>query len=228
MIQTPAKLYLTDAGVLTEEPALFSALLEKLPACIRGRLEGREESGPACLSAAAWSLLAAALEPYGIRLSGESISFGPKGKPFLTDRPELHFNLSHSGRRAICLLSDVECGCDIQKLSPGWERISRLFFAQEEQETLALTPPAERMALFYEIWAAKESYLKARGTGIAVPAGSFSVCGNGRLIRELRDPEGRAFSFYKVEQSGAYACVCCLQKVSEEGLLQLQHIDLTS
>ena len=92
------------------------------------------------------------------------------GKPFLTDYPELNFNLSHSGNYAVCVISERSIGVDIQTTDREHEGIAERFFTSDECEYIGESPDN-----FFEVWSMKESYLKARGTGMDVPLDSFSV-----------------------------------------------------
>lgn len=92
------------------------------------------------------------------------------GKPFLINKPNLHFNLSHSGDWLALLTSDCgPVGVDLeapQKVR-NFKQIAQHFFAPEEIEHLA---PLEGQLLtseFYRLWTLKEAFFKARGTGIS-------------------------------------------------------------
>ena len=51
---------------------------------------------------------------YGINLYNEPRAEGEHGKPFLSYRPSLHYNISHSGKYVVCILADQEVGIDVQ------------------------------------------------------------------------------------------------------------------
>ena len=92
------------------------------------------------------------------------------GKPFLTDYPDLRFNISHSGDYAVCAVSEKNIGVDLQTTDRTHEGIAERFFTADECEYIG-----ESAENFFEVWSRKESYLKARGTGLDVPLNSFSV-----------------------------------------------------
>lgn len=97
------------------------------------------------------------------------------GKPWLPEHPDFHFNLSHAGRWVVLACGDSEVGVDVEELRPGTdtEAIARRFFTPEEQRyVLEAADPLKR---FFEVWTAKESYLKYLGTGLRGGLGSFSV-----------------------------------------------------
>ena len=103
------------------------------------------------------------------------ITVGPYGKPEWQIE-DLYFSLSHSGNTAACAICDRPVGLDLQAPSPYREALVRRFFAPQEQQTLLSSK--DRDADFCRIWTMKESYLKARGTGLHTPLSSFSVFGD--------------------------------------------------
>jgi 4'-phosphopantetheinyl transferase len=88
----------------------------------------------------------------------------------------LHFNLSHT--RDLIVLAVTrgrEIGVDVERLR-GARRTGDLaarFFADFESERVASASEAERDDVFYQFWTLKESYIKARGLGLAIPLGQF-------------------------------------------------------
>lgn len=94
-----------------------------------------------------------------------AIVVGEQGKPIFLDFPDLHFNLSHSGNFALCVLSDEgPAGVDIE--------IVRKHRAGLPDYVMS---PAERKQFdgswedFTRIWTLKESYVKFLGQSIYPP-----------------------------------------------------------
>ena len=96
-----------------------------------------------------------------------------RGKPYLTDdcnSVNLQFNLSHSENMAIVGISrDRRIGVDLEKMRPmeNAEQLAERFFCASEYDLFAQTIPEERDQLFFQLWTAKEAYLKATGEGIS-------------------------------------------------------------
>ena len=96
-----------------------------------------------------------------------------KGKPFLLDRPDIHFSISHTKNAILLAISDAPIGVDIEAFrSPSAALIARTMNATE-QAAIATADgwnihrtPGTREALFSAIWTRKEAVLKLRGTGI--------------------------------------------------------------
>jgi 4'-phosphopantetheinyl transferase len=97
------------------------------------------------------------------------------GKPFLEDC-ELNFNVSHSRNRLlIAVTSGRAVGVDIEfrRDDVQMDAIAQRWFAPEEQ---AFFQGLENPQIgFFDIWAKKEAYVKARGQGIFHKLNSFSV-----------------------------------------------------
>lgn len=118
-------------------------------------------------------------ESYGLEQTEiENLSYerDSHGKPYLTQYPDIHFNLSHSGDYVMCAVSEKEIGVDIQKIGAFKENVVKRFFSESEQEAIAqIKDEEEKKKLFYQIWAGKESYTKLLGTGLTIPLGAFTV-----------------------------------------------------
>lgn len=100
------------------------------------------------------------------------------GKPFLRDATGIRFNLSHSGQRAVfAFVQEAEIGVDIEKIKNNFDvlDIARHFFSSDELQALEVLPVAQRPVGFYRCWTRKESFIKAKGSGLSFPLTSFSV-----------------------------------------------------
>lgn len=116
------------------------------------------------LSAASYLLLLYALYiECGLR--SPVVAYTDKGKPYLPDHPDVHFNISHCSRGCVCSVSDKPIGVDIQDIRPFSQDIANRCCSTEE--LLLLTQSADPAACFTQMWAMKESYLKMTGKGIA-------------------------------------------------------------
>lgn len=146
------------------------------------------------------ALLAAYLDadPASLELCNDDF-----GKPRLfvsaTEHLDLQFNWSHSGALALVALArHVAPGVDIEQPREGVRilDIAQRFFAPDEAAALAAADsPAERAALFFRLWCAKEAVLKALGRGLAfgLERVAFARQGNGwwpaRFDEEAGDPD---------------------------------------
>lgn len=161
------------------------------------------------LSLGAGLLLMECLRRHGIE--SYQLGYGAHGKPYLkayrnqdgcwhTENP-ICFNLSHSGERVMCAVSDQEVGCDVERVKDVEFSVARRFFTSQEYEQLAsLCSYQEKKQMFFRIWTKKESYMKATGRGISLSPESFCI-GNGSSI------PGYFFCEYDLQDGYCYA-VC--------------------
>jgi 4'-phosphopantetheinyl transferase len=106
---------------------------------------------------------------------------GAHGKPALA-QPEnsgIHFNTSHSGDYAVFAMTRAgDVGVDIEQVREDMSRcdeIAQRYFAPGECAHLASLPAPERTRAFFDCWARKEAFVKARGDGLFSGLDQFEV-----------------------------------------------------
>ncbi len=130
------------------------------------------------------------------------VAQGQWGKPSFVNESTLHFSISHSGEFWLCAFSDRPVGIDIQccKSFVLPEKLSRRFFHPAEDSFLA----RDGYERFYDLWTAKESFVKFTGRGFFDDPGSFSVVGEGGAFPSAPDAQLRHIPF----REGYSVCVC--------------------
>ena len=88
------------------------------------------------------------------------------GKPFFKQHPELHFNISHSGKFAIVAFDVHPIGVDIERVTSFQEEFASYCMKPLEIASLKAAPVEQQDQLFTTCWCLKEAVLKAKGTGI--------------------------------------------------------------
>ena len=68
---------------------------------------------------------------------------------------------------------DRELGVDVESLDRATSHVAEDFFAPIELAALRALPEAEQRERFLEYWTLKESYIKARGMGLALALDGF-------------------------------------------------------
>ncbi len=95
--------------------------------------------------------------------------------PTLSD---VRFNLSHTaGLGALVVTRGREVGIDVEHTERQSKTVAiadRFFATSEVAELRALPSHAVQRDRFFDYWTLKESYIKARGMGLAIPLGAFS------------------------------------------------------
>ena len=111
--------------------------------------------------------------------------YGEKGKPSLITEQQiktgLNFNISHSKEHlliAVCQKAGkpVQLGVDIEhsRNSTNIDSIMKHYFSDKELSDLLELSKEEQRERFFDLWALKESYIKATGKGLATSLKSFS------------------------------------------------------
>ena len=114
----------------------------------------------------AWSFLyEILLDSYNIKLSKDQLFYNEYKKPYLKDNP-LYFNISHSNQLIAIIVSDKECGIDIEYIDEtrNLAKISRKVLSPNE--LLLYNLSIRKHKYFYKQWTKKEAYYKQIGTGI--------------------------------------------------------------
>ncbi len=107
----------------------------------------------------------------GVAAHTLAFNYGEHGKPALDGYPRLHFNLSHSGERALLAISTQgEVGVDLEQLRerPAVLPLARRFLGEAEAARVAAADGSARDRIFLHYWTRKEAVLKATGRGIGV------------------------------------------------------------
>lgn len=171
--------YGTQTDIVTEEnfekrlSVLPDFLQEKVLKCRNFPDRQRRLSGYLLLAhiLSRWTMKAEAGSPNLAHYRTEA-----GGKPYLCGYPEIQFNLSHSGRYAVCAVSSEPVGIDIQERRERHGNLAARFFSQEENEQLAeCHTEEEREELFFRFWCAREAYVKWTGTGLSRKFSSLEV-----------------------------------------------------
>ncbi|HMI59886.1 MAG TPA: 4'-phosphopantetheinyl transferase superfamily protein [Puia sp.] len=124
-------------------------------------------------------LLKVALKELGFSFELDQLQYSAHNKPFFSGGP--HFNITHSGNRAICAVSqDRAIGVDIEYID---DTISIGDFQTEltAAEWEAICSAAAPNEQFFRFWTAKESLIKADGRGLSISLQEVDVS-KGRIV----------------------------------------------
>lgn len=187
-------IYVACFDIAQLDPDCYRALFSRASAHRQARANGylHSEDKIRCI-------VADALTRYAARqILGRDdipVAAGENGKPYFPDAPQLHFNLSHSGRWVVIAYGSSPVGIDVQQLRPdvAIEKLTRRHFSADEQAYVLSATEQEQIDRFYQVWTGKESYLKYLGTGLRTPLASYCVVPDGSLpdvrltCRQLED-----------------------------------------
>ena len=208
-----------------QNPERYQAHYATLPSFRKEKIDALRFPEDKRRSLCAWLLLTRALGEYGISPDEIQIVYGEHGKPFLSGKQPLFFNLSHSGQRVLCAVSHQEVGCDVEQARPVNLKLAKRFFSPYEYETLSSLPQEERQAAFLRLWTCKESFVKAVGTGLSLPLQDFSIDSAGTKvgIQQSFFPN-RSFFFRTFDPQDGYYYSCC---AGMPDISELTTLDLT-
>ena len=144
---------------------------------------------------------------YDLGMEEGEIEFIKNGKPALKGS-DICFNLSHSGTKVMCSVSDEDVGCDVEMIAPIDLNIARNYFYGSEYDTIAAAEGDSRYDLFYRFWTLKESFMKVTGLGFELPLDAFRIM-LGNPITVDQDVDGRDYHFREFFLDDGYHYACC-------------------
>ncbi|GII66811.1 hypothetical protein Skr01_68960 [Sphaerisporangium krabiense] len=136
----------------------------------------------------------------GLPAEAVEFEYGENGKPALRPdpgRPDVRFNLSHSGPLALLAVAvGRDVGVDVERLRPG---VSARAIAERRFDRAGAEAVAADPGVFFRLWTRKEACVKASGGrlgwGMAIPVSGPVATGTPRLpgpwrLYDLPAPEG--------------------------------------
>ncbi|MBR4223670.1 MAG: 4'-phosphopantetheinyl transferase superfamily protein [Oscillospiraceae bacterium] len=142
-------------------------------------------------------------------IPGTDIRFaaGDHGKPYMIGS-DIHFSVSHTGSIIAFAAADVPIGVDAELIADARERVAQRSFTENERRYIAASD--DPSAAFFDVWTAKEAYVKMTGEGLSRSFGSFDVYGDIRpALRTVR-------------VGGCSVSVCC-EGLRDGGALSVIH-----
>jgi 4'-phosphopantetheinyl transferase len=135
---------------------------------------------------------------------------GLHGKPELAGEEVaagLHFNLAHSGHRALYAVARREVGVDLEKLdrSADYAAIIARICGLRERTAFQTLPPDQRQNAFFACWTRKEAIAKALGSGFACGLQTLDVCFLDSDRAKVRDSAGREWGVVNVPLAPGWA-----------------------
>lgn len=132
------------------------------------RLPAEKRREPLC----AWLLLRLALRESFGWTELPPVALTDRGKPFFSDYPQVHFNLSHTEGAVLAGLSDKPIGVDIERIRPVAPRLMAQVGASTDED-------------FFAAWVRREARTKCSGRGIGAMLRQEPPMEPGELCREM-------------------------------------------
>ncbi len=110
-------------------------------------------------------------------IAAGDIAVGSESYKGLVDL-DLRFNISHSFDTVLLVFAvGQDVGVDVEYMDDRIDilDLTRSVFSQEEQQMLDAYIPEQRLRRFFQLWTAKEAYIKMLGGGLSISLQDFTV-----------------------------------------------------
>ena len=145
----------------------------------------------------------AVAERCGMSAEDIILSAGENGKPY-AENADVNFNISHSGNLVVCAVHDKPVGIDVEQLRSIELKVAKRVYTDDElfylfgfhpaEEDFSSMPGEKMLRRFFDLWTAKEAYLKYTGEGIASELKTLTA-NSEKILREYY--EDYVISVYK-------------------------------
>ena len=156
-------------GISTED------IIKRLPQCaLQSILSVKNPQGAHVKAVSA--LLKYTMLSKMLSVGFDNISFGlmEKGKPYVSNFDNVHFNISHTKNACAGIFAPFEVGIDVEYMRPTDMSIAKRFFTEGEQKYI-FGDESLSTSRFFEVWTKKEAFIKLTGEGLGRPLSSFDV-----------------------------------------------------
>lgn len=192
------KVFFLDTDPL-QDSNLFGFWYEQMPQYRKNKINNYKYDSDKRLSLGAGILLKKAMDSLNI---DSPVLIDSNGKPYFENNP-YYLSLSHSGNQAMCAVSDINIGCDIEQAENPRFNVAKRFFSKEENLKLdSFKTEKEKETMFFNIWTEKESYSKFTGLGLKCDFAAFDTEKTGTFFRHF-------------DIAGYSSCIC-YGKTSDE------------
>ena len=204
------KIYIADTAPLQDE-AVFAGYYELVSERRKEKIDRMRFQKGRCLSLGVEILLMEACREFGVSYQEETVLTNRYSKPCFR-RSGVQFNLSHSGERVMCMMSENPVGCDVEQTGRPDLKIAKRFFSDSEKaEILSCAGPDAQAACFYRFWTLKESFIKCVGQGLYLPLDAFSISLEGDPRGRVQTIDGVVYSLGEYNPGDGYQYAWCMK-----------------
>ena len=226
MLET-TRIYIADISVLKDSSA-FENLLKRVPDYRQKKAMSFKFPKGKMQSLGVGLLLHLACVEAGFEGADEHVAYGENGKPYLVDFPDVHFNLSHSGERVMCVLSPFDVGCDVEIIKGDRGRLAERFFKPEESAWIKHFETLEKQSeAFYRLWTLKECYMKVTGRGMSLMPDKFALrVDENENVSLYHDGDRPEYDFREIDLHDGYRYAYCMKNNGENAPQEIRCVDL--
>lgn len=219
--------YIADISALTDVE-LFKQKYAIVSDVRKAKIDRMRLDKDKRLSLGAELLLMQACKDFGIDYPKQKFVYDEFGKPKFADC-EYHFSLSHSGSRAMCVMTENSVGCDVEQITCPNLEIAKRFFSEDEYARIdKCETQTEKDDLFFRLWTLKESFMKCTGQGFHIPMNRFSISIHNHSIELKQSLNDSTYSFYEFDAKDGYKYATCIKNSGSAKVdIQWKFIDIS-
>lgn len=226
MLET-TRIYIADISVL-KDSSVFENLLKRVPDYRQKKAMSFKFPKGKMQSLGVGLLLHLACVEAGFEGADEHVAYGENGKPYLVDFPDVHFNLSHSGERVMCVFSPFDVGCDVEIIKGDRGQLAERFFKPEESAWIKHFDSLEKQSeAFYRLWTLKECYMKVTGRGMSLMPDKFALhVDENENISLYHDGERPEYTFREIDLRDGYRYAVCFKNDGKNAPQEVKRVVL--
>lgn len=213
--------YYADVSQL-DDFGLYSNCYRSMPDCRKKKIDGFLFPKDKKLSIGVELLARKAIRDFCNDPDSICLRYDDNGKPFLHGS-NLSINISHSGIRALCSISDHVVGCDVETIQDIDMSIAKNYFYGSEYDTIQSSDPSMRNEMFFRYWTLKESFMKATGLGMSLPLDSFRIDLT-EPITVMQNVDSNKYYFKEYNENDGYRYAVC--STSDEFETRMRLVDI--
>ena len=148
-------------------------------------------------------------------------------KPYISNYPNIYFNLSHSENMIACGISDSQIGVDIEYNDPNIDLnlAKHYFFNKEYNSIINSKNPTDE---FFKYWVLKESYMKYTGLGFKLALNSFEIDidnnSNQIILKKENKPLNLEFNLFNIEDNTYKLAICSKDNVKKAVKVNIEEL----
>lgn len=201
-------IYILDLNQLNNE-SVYKAYFNQMPEERRKKVTAHHMQADRLRSLGAGIVLNNILKQYGLDPGETRLEYGADGKASVAGRPDIHFNLTHSGNFAAGVCGGSPVGIDVEEIRAMEERIARRFFHKGEYRYLeAIEDEQQKQEAFFRLWVLKESFMKVTGLGMRLPLDAFEIQVHEQHIEVAQTVDDRRYYFKEFVLENSRMAVC--------------------
>jgi len=132
-----------------------------------------------------------------------AFDYSDNGKPHVIGS-DVEFNVSHSADWVVLAFGrNLQVGVDVEKIKRELDLFSIASRYYTPEEVALMTSADDPHMVFFQLWARKEAYVKAQGSGVFRDLKNLRVPLDGNRLPDVAEKDG--WHFHRLEAGSKYA-----------------------